>query len=154
MKTYLKITITLFTIFSLGVLFLFAVNAHSGRTDSNGGHHDNIGGGYHYHHGYPAHQHENGECPYDMKDNTNDTENKSNQTETKPKYTIGQIIGLIICLPFISYILACVPMAVIILILLIFFRDKDSDTIYKIFKWGVTLLTIIISIVLFYNLVF
>lgn len=136
--------------------FILSLNAHSGRTDSNGGHHDNIGGGYHFHHGYPAHQHENGECPYDIDDNTNDAENKASQTEakTKSKYTVGKIIGLIICLPFISYILACIPMAVITLILLIFFRDKDSDTIYKIFKWGVTLLTIIISIVLFYNLVF
>lgn len=38
--------------------------AHSGRTDSNGGHWDHSTGEYHYHHGYPAHQHPNGECPY------------------------------------------------------------------------------------------
>lgn len=38
---------------------------HSGRTDSNGGHWDRkYGTGYHYHHGYPAHQHKNGICPY------------------------------------------------------------------------------------------
>lgn len=45
------------------------VSAHSGRTDSHGGHHDykNVSGlgSYHYHHGYPAHLHENGVCPYD-----------------------------------------------------------------------------------------
>ena len=45
------------------------VFAHSGRTDGNGGHHDNRNvsglGNYHYHcGGYPAHLHENGVCPY------------------------------------------------------------------------------------------
>lgn len=43
--------------------------AHSGRTDSNGGHHDYKNksglGSYHYHcGGYPAHLHPNGICPY------------------------------------------------------------------------------------------
>lgn len=41
------------------------VFSHSGRTDSQGGHWDRkYGTGYHYHHGYPAHQHPNGVCPY------------------------------------------------------------------------------------------
>lgn len=44
-------------------------SAHSGRTDANGGHHDYKNksglGSYHYHHGYPAHLHEGGICPYD-----------------------------------------------------------------------------------------
>lgn len=43
--------------------------AHSGRTDSNGGHRDNKNksglGSYHYHcGGHPAHLHTNGVCPY------------------------------------------------------------------------------------------
>lgn len=50
-------------IFSL-IIFTIPTFAHSGRTDSSGGHHDNINGGYHYHHGYPAHDHPDGECPY------------------------------------------------------------------------------------------
>lgn len=44
------------------------VQAHSGRTDSQGGHHDYQNksglGSYHYHHGYEAHLHPNGVCPY------------------------------------------------------------------------------------------
>ncbi|MDY3919834.1 MAG: Ig-like domain-containing protein [Candidatus Limivivens sp.] len=45
------------------------VEAHSGRTDSFGGHHDYKNasglGSYHYHcGGYPAHLHPNGVCPY------------------------------------------------------------------------------------------
>ncbi len=47
---------------------LFAT-AHSGGTDASGGHHDYHNksglGPYHYHHGYPAHLHENGICPYE-----------------------------------------------------------------------------------------
>ena len=52
-------------------VFLIGVNvyAHSGRTDSSGGHKDNKNksglGNYHYHcGGYPAHLHTNGLCPY------------------------------------------------------------------------------------------
>jgi len=46
------------------------VSAHSGRTDSRGGHRDNKNasglGSYHYHcGGYPAHLHEDGVCPYE-----------------------------------------------------------------------------------------
>lgn len=43
--------------------------AHSGRTDSSGGHRDNKNasglGSYHYHHGYGPHLHPNGICPYE-----------------------------------------------------------------------------------------
>lgn len=42
--------------------------AHSGRTDSSGGHHDYKNksglGSYHYHHGMGAHLHPGGVCPY------------------------------------------------------------------------------------------
>lgn len=41
-----------------------SVLASRGGTDANGGHYDHTTGLYHYHHGYPAHQHENGICPY------------------------------------------------------------------------------------------
>ena len=38
--------------------------AHSGGTDSRGGHIDRSTGEYHYHHGYSAHDHPGGVCPY------------------------------------------------------------------------------------------
>lgn len=44
--------------------------AHPGGTDANGGHYDRSTGEYHYHHGYEAHQHPNGICPYDYNDQT------------------------------------------------------------------------------------
>lgn len=57
-------------VFSIIVLIPSICIAHSGRTDSNGGHWDYSTGGYHYHHGYSAHKHINGLCPYetDLKD--------------------------------------------------------------------------------------
>lgn len=46
-----------------------AALAHRGRTDASGGHRDNKNasglGSYHYHHGYEAHLHPNGVCPYE-----------------------------------------------------------------------------------------
>lgn len=53
------------------LLYVVPVLAHSGRTDSDGGHTDSSTGEYHWHHGYPAHQHYDVdgdgllECPYD-----------------------------------------------------------------------------------------
>lgn len=63
MKRIVSVSISLCLVFSLSAL------AHSGRTDSNGGHRDtnNVSGlgSYHYHHGYSAHLHPGGVCPYD-----------------------------------------------------------------------------------------
>ena len=64
-----KFIIILSLIFSLFVLCIFSF-AHPGNTDENGGHYDWETGEYHYHHGYPAHQHINGECPYNFDDQT------------------------------------------------------------------------------------
>lgn len=64
--------------FWLAFLLLLSptVLAHSGKTDANGGHYDRSTGEYHYHHGYPAHQHYDmdgdgvADCPYDFDDKT------------------------------------------------------------------------------------
>ena len=60
-----RILVAVLVIFSL----IVTASAHSGRTDSNGGHKDNKNksglGIYHYHcGGYPAHLHTSGYCPY------------------------------------------------------------------------------------------
>lgn len=55
---------------------IIPVYAHPGNTDADGGHWDYDAGEYHYHHGYPAHDHydANGDgfvdCPYDFDDQT------------------------------------------------------------------------------------
>lgn len=65
-----KLTIKILTIFMVFCCLLtIPTYAHSGRTDSNGGHKDNKNksglGSYHYHcGGYPAHLHSGGVCPY------------------------------------------------------------------------------------------
>lgn len=46
-------------------LFVPFCAAHRGRTDENGGHAEAATGEYHYHHGFPAHDHPNGICPYE-----------------------------------------------------------------------------------------
>lgn len=81
-------------IVSCAILLLLIVSlsmsavAHPGRTDANGGHTDRSTGEYHYHHGYPAHQHTDidgdgiPDCPYDNKQKTND------QTREKQSFAI------------------------------------------------------------------
>jgi len=44
--------------------------AHSGKTDGEGGHYNRSTGEYYYHHGFSAHQHTDGICPYDYEDRT------------------------------------------------------------------------------------
>lgn len=67
-----------------------SVSAHKGRTDSNGGHTNHSTGEYHYHHGYPAHQHSDMDgdgildCPYDFDDQTN---HKSSSSSTPKEST-------------------------------------------------------------------
>lgn len=68
MKRFFALVCLVLIVFSLAVVAF----AHPGGTDGNGGHYVGNSGKYHYHHGYPAHQHEDGECPYDFDDNTND----------------------------------------------------------------------------------
>ena len=66
----------LFIIILIILLTPIAVIAHSGKTDSNGGHTNHSTGEYHYHHGYSAHDHwdmdDDGDldCPYNFVDKT------------------------------------------------------------------------------------
>ena len=68
---------------SLLLLLSISVSAHGGRTDSSGGHIDSSTGEYHYHHGFPAHQHYDMDgdgdvdCPYEFVDKTEETSGSS-----------------------------------------------------------------------------
>lgn len=71
-----------------GTPFSIEAEAHSGRTDANGGHKDNKNksglGSYHYHcGGHPAHLHPNGVCPY-QSGNASEDKQTSKQAEQKP----------------------------------------------------------------------
>ena len=66
-----KTTALCLLVFLTVIALALPVQAHSGRTDSSGGHYDRSTGKYHYHHGYSAHQHTGGVCPYESKNKTN-----------------------------------------------------------------------------------
>lgn len=70
MKKAFKISLILMSIVVIILGSCVAVFAHPGKTDSDGGHFDRSTGEYHYHHGYSAHQHKNGTCPYNKKSTT------------------------------------------------------------------------------------
>lgn len=62
--------------------------AHPGRTDASGGHRDNKNasglGSYHYHHGYSAHLHPNGVCPYENESTTQTIQKTSFVSDSAP----------------------------------------------------------------------
>lgn len=80
------------SIYTMSAMFVFStapgtVQAHSGRTDASGGHHDNKNvsglGSYHYHcGGHPAHLHNGGVCPYSSSATTANTSAVSTTTST------------------------------------------------------------------------
>lgn len=86
-REYFKKTILVMTIVLSVSTFSYA---HSGRTDSSGGHRDNKNksglGSYHYHcGGNPAHLHGSGYCPYGS-----GSSNRSNSDSSSSEYLISQ----------------------------------------------------------------
>lgn len=72
----------LFSALMVALLLPSPALAHGGATDSNGGHTDHSTGEYHYHHGYEAHQHTNGVCPYDFDDQTDHSPGSSSSSSS------------------------------------------------------------------------
>ena len=84
------------------LLLIIPVSAHKGGTDSKGGHYDSSSGDYHYHHGYPAHDHPNGKCPYSFSsDNSSSSRNSgggcSELSASGAWLFIVAIAGFIVC---------------------------------------------------------
>lgn len=107
-------------------LFLLCPSAlaHGGKTDANGGHYDRSTGEYHYHHGYPAHQHYDmdgdgvADCPYDFDDKTDHSSRSDSGSshavqstprpspqksdDSKAKHiSVGEIVALVILSPIV-----------------------------------------------------
>lgn len=78
-----KIICKLLPLLLVFTLMPLTVSAHNGKTDAYGGHYDRSTGEYHYHHGFPAHQHYDTDgdgsqdCPYDYADQTNRSDGSS-----------------------------------------------------------------------------
>lgn len=91
-KKTISILLTILTIISIGV----NLYAHSGRTDSSGGHKDNNKSGlgsYHYHcGGHPAHLHTNGVCPYSSSSSSSKSSASSSSSSTKTTSTVPTTI--------------------------------------------------------------
>ena len=76
---------TIDTVFNTSIVSV-TTEAHSGRTDSSGGHKDNKNksglGSYHYHcGGNPPHLHNNGECPYSTTSSKTTTSSKATASD-------------------------------------------------------------------------
>lgn len=92
MKYNSKKVVTIIAMICLIIAMSGNCFAHSGRTDSSGGHKDNKNksglGSYHYHcGGHPAHLHSNGVCPYSSNPDSSErttTSVSSSSTITKP----------------------------------------------------------------------
>ena len=87
------------------------ISAHSGKTDSRGGHYDSSTGEYHYHHGYSAHQHTNGKCPYDYDDKTSYNSNTSSTFQNSTNDDSYGFGDFIVTLLFVAVIIAIVFIA-------------------------------------------
>mgnify|MGYP004563672671 FL=1 len=81
-KPYKFLTVIILSLCLIHLLPVISY-AHSGRTDADGGHYNSDTGEYHYHHGYPAHQHTDGVCPYNFKDKTNHSSSGSSGSSGK-----------------------------------------------------------------------
>lgn len=102
-----KLNILYILIILIVVLSCISTYAHSGGTDSKGGHWDSSTGEYHYHHGYSAHDHYDidgdgkKDCPYNFKNNEKDQSSPSQSIQQLPddkssKRSIGSWIELIL----------------------------------------------------------
>lgn len=91
------------SIYTMSAMLVFStapgtVQAHSGRTDASGGHHDNKNvsglGSYHYHcGGHPAHLHNGGICPYSSSATTANTSASAVSTTTSAGSGYGSFGG-------------------------------------------------------------
>lgn len=113
-------------IFTFLLLFVFSFLAygHPGNTDSNGGHYDLSTGEYHYHHGYPAHQHPNGVCPYDSSGQTSAAVVKTIETTAAESTKISSTVS-----DSSFYVKVYAAMGIVILVLLevIIFLESRYD---------------------------
>ena len=95
-KKIISILLIILSIISIGV----NAYAHSGRTDSSGGHKDNNNksglGSYHYHcGGHPAHLHTNGVCPYSSSSSSSKSStSSSSKSSTKTISTVPNTIAV------------------------------------------------------------
>lgn len=98
------------------------VLAHSGKTDDDGGHYDNEAGEYHYHHGYPAHDHYDMDgdgyvdCPYDFDDRTGWNSGSSGSSSKHSTDVAEQEGGTV---PVLTVVFICVAFVVVLVVAIV-----------------------------------
>ena len=160
------------------LILAIPVSAHSGRTDSNGGHTDQSTGEYHYHHGYPAHDHYDMDgdgfvdCPYEFNDKSNTAgfinknddyedeyddeydrktdKNKNKNTRSDP--TFWQLIGAFFILSIDALIVFFAVMAILLLIIYIIAGCIGKDVPDKVSKTIAIIVIVVLVIVYGLNL--
>lgn len=130
------------------LLFGIVVAAHPGKTDSYGGHYDHSVGGYHYHHGYSAHQHDDidgdgiVDCPFDFDDKTNHNNSYNNDTVSdniqntvqSDEMTFGDIIFIVFKIIGISSLILLLGCSIFYLIFHLFLNQLIILFCKKILK--------------------
>ena len=143
---------------SLLVCFFLSLSivsiAHPGRTDSAGGHYDRSTGEYHYHHGYSAHQHKNGICPYDNnnKSESKNTSSSDNDTTLEhatsiKKLDFEEIWVTILCLIPISFLSTIIAFFIYWLFLKIPYIAKKEEESTDSHKWSVFYFSLLLFII-------
>ncbi len=122
-KSFKWLFIPIFVLIFLSALCL-NVSAHSGRTDASGGHYSNSG--YHFHHGYTAHQHGNGICPYNYENNE-----KSNNYNVGSTYAStskeANVVETEVEVPYIPGYIWFIIVVLVVAILVLFLKYKTKN---------------------------
>ena len=129
-----KILILLTALLLISLVTIMAF-AHSGRTDSNGGHYDHSTGEYHYHHGYPAHQHTGGVCPY------SNSGTSASSSKSSSDYSADDDEPLI-WVPIVSVTVA----SIIFMLFALEVLEKLNETVQKVFV-GILIAAILVSMI-------
>lgn len=158
-------------IFVVFIVLSLSPSAHSGGTDSAGGHYDRDSGTYHYHHGYSAHNHfdKDGDgiaeyCPYndDAESNhgeaqilkprettktTTDTDEKTKQSQDdSTEFDIKRYIGALLAAAFISFLVASFVFGFVVRTFEKYMSEKLQPRIFVILWIAIT---IIISMIIY-----
>lgn len=153
MKIIKSIVIIFSVLFVSLTLVSINVFAHSGGTDGKGGHYDHSYGTYHYHHGYPAHSHPNGECPYySNSDQTTSNDNDNdNGFEGSVLYWIGHYIVRVVYALFLGIPTGFFLGVIAAVIINIFSSDTSGDGMFMSTVVFGIIFSVIASILYFFE---
>ena len=136
-----KTLVWLLAVASIILSLQMSVFAHSGRTDSRGGHYNRSTGEYHYHHGYSAHDHYDmdgdgdKDCPYKFNDKTDyDISDKGNDDTYDYSADTNHNSNASKKTPWYDYVAWVVAGAVLLFAVAVYLHDVFA-LIWKFVEW-------------------